>query len=201
VRRTLLIAASDRTVPSLRLLAQGIGCRHQRRHRSPCVFADQTAITQDACQWVVHELAFSLGVRQPLASGSVRWRRCSRGSVSGPTTVDAAAMAAPPTAALAGRFRSTTAPGPPAFYPGQPAQAQPQSPQYPPSPPGPAPVAPVPSAAPVRRSSRGRRFPSLPPTRASPVYPGRSPLLPYDQVVASGIAQEVQAQHTRSPLP
>ncbi|HXS61471.1 MAG TPA: DUF929 family protein [Streptosporangiaceae bacterium] len=186
----LLIAASDADVPGkLRTyLAQGMDAGVAQGIVAS-VFAEQTALTQDACQWVVHEIAIALGV-PPQVGISAGPKTDGRPVVSQrPTTVDKAAaparptsrMAPPPPAAPAGPQRDG-----PAFYPGQPArpsqpvqpaqpvqpqfQGQPQYPVQPGQPPYPG------QPPPIQRPA---------PYQAQQPYLGQPPMLPYDQVLAS----------------
>lgn len=156
---TILVAASEADVAGqLRAyLAQGMNASIAQGIVASG-FAERTALTKDACQWVVHEIAVALGV--PPQNGC---------PPPVPSTVKPVVGLAPPTVpppvAGAGPRRDA-----PPVYPGQ---------QTPIRQPSGYPVQPGYQAGPATPGP-----PAYPGPLAYPAGPVRPALLPYDQVVA-----------------
>jgi hypothetical protein len=154
---SILVAASEADVAGqLRAyLAQGMNASIAQGIVASG-FAARTALTKDACEWVVHEIAVALGV--PPQDGF---------PAAGPSTLETGARpvapAAPAPATVDGQRREapTVFPG----HPGYPGPPQPQLPGY--------------QARQVYPAA-----PALPGPPAYPAGPGLPALLPYDQAVA-----------------
>ena len=180
---SILVAASEADVAGqLRAyLAQGMNASIAQGIVASG-FAERTALTKDACQWVVHEIAVALGVPPQNSCPPPE-----------PSTVKPAAGLSPPTVPLPVAGAGPRRDAPPVYpgqqiYPGQPTPIR-QPSGYPaqqgylagPAVPGPSaypagPAVPGPSAYPAG--------PAVPGPSAYPAGPARPALLPYDQAVA-----------------
>src|SRR6185437_13907878 len=163
---TILVAASEADVAGQlqAYLAQGMNAGIAQGIVASG-FAERTALTKDACQWVVHQIAIALGVPPQVGIPA-----------SGPSTVDRAAAAAPPTApapgVAAGQRREA-----PTVFPGQPGYPGPPQPRPQPQPLG----QPRPLAYQAQRAYPVA--PAVPGPAAYPAGPGLPALVPYDQAV------------------